>query len=211
MLYDLREVEIAKNATQPNLQSADRNHAIDGVFSRFFSRTNFRGGKFLELGPGHYEFCDVVKSRGGQTEALELDLAMVELGRHRGHVVHHVDLAKDAFWKQLGTQYDGVFCRGSINATWFTTFEAHQSFVQGVSSLIKPNGWGWISPWNANSNKLESSIAENAYLFQKRCFQEAGFRVVKCNRLHARRFHLSTEKRPYLIFLKCLQYWQLPW
>lgn len=211
MLFDAKEIEIASRATEPGCRLPERKHLINGVFSRFFSKLDFRGKKYLELGPGHYEFCDMVKKLGGHAVALELDPAMVELGRYRGHEVHQVNLAKDAFWSNLGTQYDGVFCRGAINATWFVTRQQHQDFVQGISSLIKPNGWSWVSPWNANPNNLEHSIAENAYEYQISCFRDAGFRILKCNYLHARRFALCTEKLPFLIFIKGLKYRHLYW
>ncbi|MBL8890164.1 MAG: class I SAM-dependent methyltransferase [Planctomycetaceae bacterium] len=211
MLYDQTEIEIARLAIEPGCRLPERNHSIDGVYRRFFQKVVFKNKTFLELGPGHYEFCDLVKRLGGNAIALELDPAMVKLGQYRGHEVHQVNLSKERFWHDLGRQFDGVFCRGSINATWFPERGQHEEFVHGIASLIKPGGWGWISPWNANSANLPDAQAEETYRTQEACFASEGFRVLRCNRLHARRFKLSTVKLPFLIFLKGIEYRHFFW
>jgi hypothetical protein len=211
MLYDENEIQIARSAIEPGCRLANRSNRILGVYHRFLSKQHFKDRVYLELGPGHFEFCDMVKKLGGRAVALEFDPAMVKLGQYRGHEVRQTNLIKDKFWNHMDRKFDGIFCRGSINAAWFTELHEHQEFAKGIASLIKPDGWCWISPWNSNSMNLSKDEEEAAYEFQLSSFRAEGFRIINCNRFQAGRFKLRTVKRPFFIFTKGLTYQHYFW
>ena len=145
MLTDPEDIRLAASAQEPGIRRPDRSPRGPGDILRdFFPGVSLQGHRVLELGPGHYEFCDAIRSRGGRAEAIELDPPVAEIGRRRGHVIHQHDLrALDTF--TTDKPFDGLFGKGSNNPFWFYPDEtALDAYIRKLRTLVKPDGWIWI-------------------------------------------------------------------
>ncbi len=145
MLTDPEDIRLAASAQEPGIRRPDRSPRGPAEILRdFFPGVSFRGNRVLELGPGHYEFCDAIRSRGATAEAIELDPPVAEIGRRRGHVVHQHDLRRlESF--DAGAPYDGLFGKGSNNPFWFYPDEISlETYILKLRSLVRADGWIWI-------------------------------------------------------------------
>jgi len=145
MLTHPEDIRLAASAQEPGIRLPNRSPRGPAEILRdFFPHVSLQGKRILELGPGHYEFCDLVQSQGGRAEAIELDPPVAEIGRRHGHVVHRHDL------RALGTfdtnePYDGLFGKGSNNPFWFYPDEtALEAYILKLRALVRPDGWIWI-------------------------------------------------------------------
>jgi len=147
MLRDDQELELLSTAFEPGIRSADReSYSIDNVVQAFFSDKDVRGSTVMELGPGHYELLGQLALLGASGEAVEYDPAVAKLGEKRGFVVYQQDLTQLDVAK-LNGPYDGVFCRGAIDAFWFYDSPTSMSdYIEKLVSLGKPDAWFWIAP-----------------------------------------------------------------
>lgn len=155
MLTDPKEIEIISKARQPNVRDPERSRVhFDQIFDAFFKDQGFSGRTFLDLGPGQFDFGELVRESGGQTVAIDNDPAVVELGRYKGFETHEGNI-RHLSEMDLGHLFDGIFCKFSISALWFRTEEEHQQLVNTLSALLKPKGWIWIAPWNGTRPDTE--------------------------------------------------------
>lgn len=145
MLRTPEEIALLAHARQPGIRDPHRpEYGITNILADFMAGLDFAGQRVLELGPGHYEFCEAVRARGAVVEAVDIDPCVVELGRRRGFGVHSGDLVRLG---ELGLPgpYDGLFCKGSYNPFWFYHDEAAlRRFIASLLHLLTPGGWAWI-------------------------------------------------------------------
>ena len=154
MLTDPKEIEIISNARQANVRDPERSRVhFERIFETFFKDQDFSGRDYLDLGPGQYDFGELVRASGGRTVAIDNDPAVIELGQYKGFETHEANL-KNLAEMDLGRLFDGIFCKFSISALWFRTEEEHQQLVGALSALLKPTGWIWIAPWNGTKARF---------------------------------------------------------
>ena len=78
----------------------------------------------------------------------------------------------------LDGPYDGLFCKYSLNAFWFTEdLRRLRDHVNVFLGALRPPGWGWIAPWNGVPKNLDLDDAQlDAVLgAQVDAFRAAGF------------------------------------
>lgn len=176
MLRTPEEIALLANAIEPGIREPHRpEYGIENIFAHFMSGVDFRGHRVLELGPGHYEFCEAIRRRNATAEVVELDPSVVELGRRRGFKAHSGDLTRLPALGLAGG-YDGLFCKGSNNPFWFhNDEEALRAYIAHLVELLKEQGWAWIVSCPYSKQKL--SLAEKlAWLeVEDRIYREHGF------------------------------------
>jgi len=148
VLYTDQEREIMKDAVQPNMRKANISVTpFQNIVDDHPDIFDFKDKDVLDIGPGQLDFLDIAKKNGSKTTVgIDFDPAIKELGKVRGHEICVVDLRQD--WPFHDRQFDLIFCRGSINCFWYTTEERLNSFLNCLSSSLRPGGHLWIAPWN---------------------------------------------------------------
>lgn len=174
MLTDPVEIEIVARARQKNVRDPNRSRVpFENIFADFLEGAPLADATVLDLGPGQYDFGVLARAEGAECFAIDNDEAVIELGRHKRFPVVHgriQDLDADTF----GRRFDGLFCKFSINAFWYHDApDAHADFVARLFSLLKPDGWAWIAPWNGAGRHAPSSLAATART-QERLMAEHG-------------------------------------
>lgn len=102
---------------------------------------------------------------------------MAELGRRRGYEVFIQDLTKFASFDP-GRRFDGVFCKGSNNPLWFHGNEAAlRSFIVRLKTLLKPDGWVWITSCPDRPAPLLVGDVQKWLEVERRIYVEEGFDV----------------------------------
>jgi hypothetical protein len=145
MLTDPTDLKLIAEAREPGLRDPRRQvHGPREILRDFVQDRAPAGTHVLELGPGHYEFCDLLRAAGGQASAVELDPPIAELGRRHGHTIHVHNL-RELVSLEPGVRYDGLFCKGSNNPFWFYGDEAGlDRYTAKLRSLVKDDGWVWV-------------------------------------------------------------------
>lgn len=179
MLTDASEIRIISEARQKNVRDPKRSRKpFETIFAEFLAALGLDHQVLLDLGPGQYDFAVLAADRGAVTHNIDNDPPVVALGEAKGFPVRLGDLKKlDASWYDF--QFDGIFCKYSINAFWFHDEEdAHRQYVRGLGALLKSEGWGWIAPWNGIPKKASLSGDRIARVLevQAETFREIGFR-----------------------------------
>lgn len=144
MLTDLEEIKLVSTAGEPGLRDPKRTaQGVEEIVADFLAGRLLAGMEVLELGPGHYEFCEIVRRLGGRASVLEFDPVIAELGRRRGYAVYVQDLRQiDTFAPQV--KFDGLLCKGSNDPFWFHNDRAAlERYVAALRLLVKPEGWIW--------------------------------------------------------------------
>jgi 16S rRNA A1518/A1519 N6-dimethyltransferase RsmA/KsgA/DIM1 with predicted DNA glycosylase/AP lyase activity len=109
MLKTKAEAELLQNALEPGIRNPKRpGYGISNIFHDFHRDVSWSNARILELGPGHFEFCEAARNRGATAEAVELDPVVAELGKRRGFQIHLGDL-KQIKQLQFESTYDGLF------------------------------------------------------------------------------------------------------
>lgn len=181
MLTDPEEICIIAEARQKNIRDPARSREhFHRIFNDFISPVNFANTVLLDLGPGQYDFAILARERGAITYGVDNDPAVIRLGNHKKFPVLEKDL------KKLGAadfdfQFDGLFCKYSINAFWFHANDEHLvEYISQLGHLLKPGGWGWVAPWNGVPKKASLSVSRirEILTLQARLFKELGFETV---------------------------------
>jgi hypothetical protein len=178
MLTDPEDIRLAASAQEPGIRRPDRSpRGPEEILRDFFPGVELGGKRILELGPGHYEFCDAVRSRGATAEAIELDPPVAEIGRRHGHVVHQHDLRRlDSF--SPAAPYDGLFGKGSNNPFWVYPDEtALEAYILKLRSLVRPGGWIWIVSCPYTALELAPPAFDAWLDLERRLYLRHGFRA----------------------------------
>jgi len=180
MLTDPVEIEIISKAIQKNVRDPNRSREhFNRIFSDFLDRVRFKKAVLLDLGPGQYDFGELARKKGAATYGIDNDPAVIELGQYKGFPVVHGDI-NDIRGEEFDTKFDGIFCKYSINAFWFTDDAEHEKHIRNITTMIKPGGWAWIAPWNGvtkNESLTEHDI-RRILSVQVKAFKSAGFEAV---------------------------------
>lgn len=206
MLVRPEEIAAIADAQEPGIRNPSRpRFHFEGIIRDFFAGTDVRGLRLLDLGPGHYDFGELMRLRGAEVEAIELDPAVVRLGAMKGMTVYAGDLTDPSVYAQLAARFDGIFCRGSINANWFIHDEAaHIAYLDALLTTMKGDGPSWISPCNEPKEPGDPRFAR-AVAVQVEYFRRRGFRVHKCDRYESNEYGIWSAE-PWLIYTKNLSY-----
>ena len=208
MLTDPEEIAIIAKARQKNVRDPHRSRVhFDNIFEDFFHDVPFDGAVLMDLGPGQFDFGVLARARGAtDVFGIDNDPAVVELGRHKGFSVEQGQL-RSLTAETWPDGFDGVFCKFSLNAFWFgeeiTRLEAH---VSQVASLIRPDGWGWIAPWNGipKNDPPGDKEVERILQTQEDAFSSRGFDVFLLNDSLAKRYGISGAVVNHALFVRNL-------
>lgn len=205
MLTTKEEIECVKEAWEMGIRDPQRpRHHFQDILDSFFNKYSFQNKRWLDLGPGHYDFGELVRKKGGKTTSIELDPAVIKLGQIKSLEVIKGDLGSKGVFESLSNQYDGLFCRGSINAMNFPNVEDHEAFLEAMISTVKSTGAMWVSPCNDSSIESDPQF-ESTVQFQIDFFQRNGFKIIKCTPVMVSTFGIWSTK-PELIFTKNLDF-----
>src|SRR5436190_1963179 len=149
MLKSAAEAAIMETARQPNLRDPRRSVVhYDAIVEDFNLAGRFANCRLLDLGPGHFDFCDVARAGGASVVGIDNDPAVVTLGKHRGIEAHELNI-EDIGPDSLGGAFDALFCRWSFNAMWFADDDArHLAWAGRLAAMLARDGWAWLAPWN---------------------------------------------------------------
>ncbi len=178
MLYNKEEEQLVAQAFEPGLRDPKRgNKGSPEILRDFLAKCLFPNSSVLELGPGHYEFCEALKRAGANVSALELDPGVAELGRRRGFQVHVHDLKKLHTFKP-DQRFDGVFCKGSHDPFWFYPDEdSLRIFIGSLRGLIGVEGWAWIVSCPEKPAGATLAEFDRWMKLERTMFLACGFRV----------------------------------
>lgn len=179
MLTDEKEIEIISSAIQKNVRSPKRaREPFLRIFEDFFGDRLHQDGTYLDLGPGHFDFGELVKPHGPRnTWGIDFDPAVIELGKHKGYPVVEKDL-KHLKAEDFPQPFDGVFCKYSIDAFFYREADEdalHRQFIHELAKCIKPGGWAWIAPWNGACQGLSNKRIREVLKLQAESFYDHGF------------------------------------
>ncbi len=206
MLTDPNEIEIISAAIQPGLRHAHGlRGAVEAIIDEFLNTITFQGARLLDLGPGQFDFCELARQRGAIVHAIDKDPAVVKLGNYKRIPTVHGDLRK-LNARTFEFQFDGVFCKFSINALWYRdsmfSRRRHRRFIGQISRLIKPGGWAWIAPWNGTKIPVREADKQQILGLQAATFKKMGFWAVALSDDASRHYGVcgDTFNRPLFCF-----------
>jgi hypothetical protein len=176
MLRTSEEIQLLSTALEPGIRNPSRSeHGPAEILRDFFTEVDFTGQRVLELGPGHYEFCEAVRRQGAAAEAVELDPPVIELGRRRGFKVWPGNLTQLPALA-ITPGFDGLFCKGSNNPFWVYGDEAAlRAYIQSMVGLVKPGGWLWIVSCPYSKPALPAAEFNRWLDLEARIYRELGF------------------------------------
>lgn len=202
MITDPEELKIIEKAIQPGVRYAKASRAaIKNILSDFFPNVVFEGKKFLELGPGHWDFAELARERGATTNGVDNDPAVVSLGKYKGFPVREANLEyiQAADYEH---RFDGLFCKFSCNAF---SFHGNQTKLTNrgseLADLLNPNGWAWVAPWNGPPAGLGGQKIQKILTLEIESFKKAGFIAIELSKADSLHYGVSgiTENRPLYI------------
>lgn len=177
MLTDSQEIALVSTAQEPGLRDPRRNaNGPQEILRDFFRDMNLKGHTALELGAGHYEFCELLRDRGVAMSAMELDPPIGELGRRRGFSIFMHDIRELPTFVP-SSQFEGLICKGSNNPFWFYGDRAGlETFTDSLTKLVKPGGWSWVvsCPWTRESvppREFQAWLDVEASLYAERGYR----------------------------------------
>jgi cyclopropane fatty-acyl-phospholipid synthase-like methyltransferase len=208
MLYNQVEIDMLKNALEPGIRNPNRPRVhFERIMKRFFKHYDFQNKTILDIGPGHYDFCELARNRGATPFAIELDESVVKLGQHRKIEVLKGNLINPKVYESFTGKIDLLFCRGSINCKWFIDKNEHENYLRSMLSVLKDNGSAWISPCNepTTSDHYKSCLET-----QMQFLKSANFHPVRMHKFSAYYYGIWSDN-PKLIYIKNLEYHKFPW
>lgn len=208
MLNNSEEIRIIARARQKNVRDPNRSreHFVR-IFADFFGNYDFSATRWLDLGPGQYDFAEMVRDKQGMVDNIDRDDAVLELGRYKGFVAVEGDLLELEHIRPEHAPYDGVFCKFSINAFWFhDDLQKLARYASWIAGLIKDDAAGWVAPWNGVPADVELSAAETARLLalQRDSFSEQGFQVTELSPEQARYYGVHGRVANNVVFTRNL-------
>lgn len=182
MLKDLIEIEIISKARQKNVRDPSRSRKhFENIFKDFFESMTLENSRLLDLGPGQYDFAEMAMEKGAAVHGIDKDKAVIELGKYKGLPIREGQLQTIKAVDFDPLRFDGLFCKLSLNAFWFSNDEAQIQHINELNKLIKNGGWAWIAPWNGIPKKRDLSLEEIEHILtiQISTFKEHGFEYVE--------------------------------
>lgn len=208
MLYNQAEIEIVKNAQEPGIRNPLRPRVhFERIINRYFKHYDFQNKVVLDLGPGHYDFCELARKKGAVPFAIELDESVVKLGQYKNIDVKKANLTDPMVYESYNGKVDLLFCRGSINCEWFKNSEKHIDYLEKMLAVLKDDGSAWISPCN---EPVTSPMYKQNLKIQMSFFEKNGFETIKTHKFQAYTYGIWSDN-PKLIYTKNLKYHKFPW
>ena len=208
MLTEAKEIEIISNARQKNVRNPKRSREhFHRIIDEFFGIYDFSGRRWLDLGPGQYDFAEIVRERGGIVDNIDNDSAVLELGAYKGFVTIEGNLKELRQVNLKHKPYDGIFCKFSINAFWFhDQLNLISEYISVVNSLIEPEAAAWIAPWNGIPKKaaLTDIEIEKVLDQQRQAFISQGFTCLDITSREAKYFGINGNVANNILFTKGL-------
>ncbi len=208
-LNDPKAIEIISKATRPNVAKPrttdkDFRHIFKDFFRQWARSAGFAGQLLVDLGPGQFDFARIIRDFGGDCENIDYDPAVIELGEYLGFTCINMDMKQlDAIEQR--SRYDGVFCKFSISAFWFTTADDTMHFVRELDSFLKPEGWGWIAPWNGRpKHGIDDDLAAMLLKAQDMAFAACGWDRYELTLEQAAYYGVTGRVENHPLFLKNL-------
>lgn len=201
MVEDEEEKKIIQIAAQPGLRDFNRPRTPFKYIIQDFLHSISANTTCLDLGPGHYDLSVLLRERSIKTVCLDNDDAVVRLGKYKGFKIFKHDLKKIPF--PINNLLDGIFCKFSINASWFNKEET-ESYINYLTKLIKNDGWSWIAPWNGISSRESYDLSKERAEFQSYFFKKNGFEEHKLSKVEAMRYGITGNTVNNVIFTKGL-------
>ena len=208
MLYDPEEIEIISKATQVNLRDPRRPRApFVNILEDFISPRQFSAKTILDLGPGQFDLGELTIPFGAVVDTIDNDPAVIALGRHKGFRVFELDLANlEPYVARHSGQYDGLFCKFSFNAFWFSNPHDVKRHTDQLCALMKEDAWAWLAPWNGSYHGVPERLRGELLRAQIDSFLAKGFHCLDLNNWQSHRYgvHGLTANRP--IFTRHLSF-----
>jgi hypothetical protein len=208
LLTDPREIEIISRAKQKNVRDPNRSRDHFRNIMRDFFAGKRLDGHYLDLGPGQYDFGEIVREDGGRVTGIDFDPAVIELGTYKGFRTIERNIQRLAE-EPLGETFDGVFNKFTLNAFWHWDDEgAHRALSEAMIALQKPGGWAWIAPWNGVPRNTElgvTTIARTLEL-QRMHFEAHGFKTIALSEELSRRYGVHGAVANNVVFIRGLSH-----
>ena len=207
MLTKIEEINCIQDAWEPGIRDPQRpRDHFERIIKDFYKKVDFNNKNYLDLGPGHYDFGELLKLNGGITTSIELDPAVIRLGELKGLPVIEGNLSDIDVYNSLKGKFDGLFCRGSINARHFTERDDHRRYLESMLATVKSDGTFWVSPCNDPMGGAKSDeLLEGCIKIQMDFFKEKGFDTIFCTTEMINQYGIWSSK-PQLIYTKNLKY-----
>ena len=206
MLTDPTEIAIASNAKQKNIRDPRRSRQpFFNVMEDFFDGVPLQG-TYIDLGPGQFDLGELIRERGGCCVGLDMDPAVVELGRYKGFETIHARI-QDLVKEPLDRSFDGAFNKFSFNAFWnLEDGEKHRALIEALIHLVHEDAWVWVGPWNGlpKSKQLEADVVQRTLDLQISVFEEHGFQTIHLSHEQAGHYGLHGEVANHIVFIKNL-------
>ena len=208
MLTDPKEIEIISKAKQPNVRNKARSREVFvNIFEDFFEGVRL-DGDYVDMGPGQFDFGELIRKQGGSCFGIDNDPAVIELGRYKGFEVAEMNLRSLAS-KPIDRHFDGVFNKFTFNAFWSWEDERkHRELVQIIPNLMKADAWAWIAPWNGvpKNKEIDDAAIERTLLLQRRYFEDIGFATHALTDAQKRRYGVGGRVANHVVFTKNLRW-----
>lgn len=208
MLTDPNEIEIISKAKQKNIRNPMRARVpFDNIFVDFFEGISLTGN-YIDMGPGHFDFGEHIRTHGGTCVGLDNDPAVIKLGVYKGFEAIETNIQSLAK-KSMGRKFDGVFNKFTFNAFWsWADEEKHQRMVGIIDDLLAENGWAWVGPWNGVPKKanLDEFTIEKTLDLQHRYFNDLGFDRHELSVEQTKYYGVSGHVANHVIFTKNLKW-----
>jgi len=191
MLTEPSEIAIIARASQAGVRdpTRSRRHFVH-IFEDFLAGVQLSGQRVLDIGPGQYDFGVIAGERGARVVGIDRDPAVLELGRHKGFDVIDADF-RESTAAVIDGPYDGMFCKYSLNAFWFSEdLSRVHEHVGAFLGALRDDGWGWIAPWNRAPEKLGLHDAELDAVLEAQidAFSASGFAFHELTEEQTRRY-----------------------
>lgn len=204
MLHNEHEIALMATAKQKNMRNPNLGRrAFDNILDDFFHDKQLMGKKVLDLGPGQWDFADMLKSQLALCIGVDHDPQVCSLGFYRGYPAYCFNLKHPLTEIFREQQFDGIFCKFSVNAAWWKDNPVDQErWITELFKLLLPNGWVWIAPWIGNKN-----FCAEAFAVQEREFLKHGCTVHYLLRDgHTVRYGIHGDTAKHVIFTKNLRW-----
>jgi hypothetical protein len=208
VLTDPEEIAIAARARQKNVANPDRPRKhFDRILSDFFDGVPLEG-RYLDMGPGHYDLGEMIRSSGGVCVGLDFDPAVIELGRHKRFETIEMRI-QDLVDHPLDDRFDGIFNKFTLNAFWYWADPArHETLIDAIMSMMAPKAWGWFGPWNGVPKRIELTPVQigDTLALQRRLFEDRGYRTLELTGAQSRYYGIHGAVANHRVFYRNLSW-----
>ena len=209
MLTNPKEIKAISKARQKNVRDPNRSREhFYRIFEDFFQNINFEGGIYIDLGAGQFDFCEIIRSKGGECIGVDNDPCVVELGRYKNFETIQCDIKKLP-QQLIKRKFDGVFNKFTLNAFWFWNNDGkHFQLVNNIIKLLKVEGWVWIAPWNGIPKKYNLNFDEiqRVLIYQKELFLSHGFQAIELSGKQSKYYGIHGNIANNIVFIKNLKW-----